>query len=94
MARLRMDNHAQWEIQEFARAMYELVKPHFPMACEAFEDYAVDAIKISKQETLLLKRIMKSSWEDVLDGFRSEDGICKEYGLSTRELEDFKKNWL
>ena len=94
MARLRMDNHAQWEIQEFARAMYELVKPHFPMACEAFEDYAVDAIKISKQETLLLKRIMKSSWEDVLDGFRSEDGICKEYGLSKRELEDFKKNWL
>jgi thymidylate synthase (FAD) len=94
MARLRMDSHAQWEIQEFARAMYELAKPHFPMACEAFEDYSVDAVKISKQEISLLKRLMKSSWEDLVDNYRTEDTIAKEYGLSKRELEDFKKTWL
>ena len=94
MARLRMDSHAQWEIQEFARAMYELAKPHFPIACEAFEDYAVDAVKISKQEVSLLKRLMKSSWGDLVDNYRTEDNIAKEYSLSKRELEDFKKTWL
>ena len=94
MARLRMDSHAQWEIQEFARAMYDLVKPIFPVACEAFEDYSVDAVKISNQEVSLLKRLMKSSWEDLVDNYRTEDTIAKEYGLSKRELEDFKKTWL
>jgi len=94
MARLRMDSHAQWEIQEFSRAMYELAKPHFPIACEAFEDYSVDAIKISKQEVSLLKRLMKSSWEDLITNYRAEDVIRTEYGLSKRELEDFKKSWL
>ena len=86
MARLRMDSHAQWEIQEFARAMYELAKPHFPIACEAFEDYSVDAVKISKQEISLLKRLMKSSWEDLITNYRAEDVIRTEYGL--------RKTWL
>lgn len=94
MARLRMDSHAQWEIQEFARAMYDLVKPYFPIACEAFEDYSVNSIKVSSQESMLLKRLLKTSWLDLLDDYRDEDGICKHYGLSKRELEDFKKNWL
>ena len=94
MARLRMDSHAQWEIQEFARAMYDLVKPIFPVACEAFEDYSVNAVKMSSQEALLLKRLMKYPWDDIVADFRSEDAIAKEYGLSKRELDDFKKNWL
>jgi thymidylate synthase (FAD) len=94
MACLRMDSHAQWEIQEFARAMYDLVKPIFPIACEAFEDYSVNAVKMSSQEGLLLKRLMKYPWNDIVADFRSEDAIAKEYGLSKRELDDFKKNWL
>jgi thymidylate synthase (FAD) len=94
MARLRMDSHAQWEIQEYARAMYELAKPYFPVACEAFEDYSVNAVKMSKQETLLLKRLMKHSWDEILRDLRNEEVIAKEYGLSKRELEDFKKTWL
>jgi hypothetical protein len=74
--------------------MYELAKPYFPVACEAFEDYSVNAVKISKQEISLLKRLMKSSWGDLVDNYRTEDTIAKQYGLSKRELEDFKKTWL
>jgi len=95
MARLRMDSHAQWEIQEFACAMYNLARPHFPLACEAFEDYAVDSVKVSKLEISLLKKLIsKEKWVDLLEDFRSEDGIAKKFDLSKRELDEFKSKWL
>jgi thymidylate synthase (FAD) len=47
---LRMDPHAQLEIQVFARAMYELMKPIVPVSCEAFEDYRLDAMHLTKLE--------------------------------------------
>jgi thymidylate synthase (FAD) len=95
MARLRMDSHAQWEIQEFARAMYELAKPYFPLACEAFEDYAVDSVKVSRLEVALLKRIISNDkWLDLLEDLRNEDGISKKFDLSKRELDEFKTKWL
>lgn len=95
MARLRMDPHAQWEIQEFARAMYSLIKPLFPVACEAFEDYSAEAVKVSKQEIVLLKRLISSTkWNDLLEDFRSDDGIAEKFGLSNRELKEFANRWL
>jgi thymidylate synthase (FAD) len=95
MARLRMDNHAQWEIQEFARAMYDLAKPLFPLACEAFEDYNVDSVKVSRLEMGLLKRLISNdTWLNLLEDFRSEEGICNAWGLSKRELDDFKRIWV
>ena len=47
---LRMDPHAQIEIQEYARAMYELIKPIVPVACEAFEDYRLNAVHLTGLE--------------------------------------------
>jgi thymidylate synthase (FAD) len=47
---LRMDPHAQLEIQVFAQAMYELMKPIVPVSCEAFEDYRLDAMHLTKLE--------------------------------------------
>ena len=53
--RLRSDSHAQREIRDFSDAMYELVKPKFPLCCEAFEDYDRDAVTFSKQEMEIIK---------------------------------------
>ncbi len=47
---LRMDPHAQIEIQEYARAMYELIKPIAPVACEAFEDYRLHSLHLTGLE--------------------------------------------
>ena len=95
MARLRMDSHAQWEIQEFARAMYDLAKPLFPLACEAFEDYAVGSVRVSRLEVELLKRLISNDkWLDLLEDFRDEAGIIKQFDLSNRELAEFKDKWL
>lgn len=95
MARLRMDPHAQWEIREYANALYNLVKPLFPYACEAFEDYQVEAIKVSGLEVPLLRRLIsRNTWLDLLEDFRNDENLAKHFGLSIRELEDFKNKWI
>ena len=91
MARLRMDPHAQWEIREFAGAMYDLVKPLFPEACSAFEDYAVNTVKFSANEfTLVQKLINKELWIDLVKQYGDEKALAKELGLGQRELTEFK----
>jgi thymidylate synthase (FAD) len=47
---LRMDPHAQWEIQVFAKAMYELLKPIVPVSAEAFEDYRLESMHLTRLE--------------------------------------------
>ncbi|MFM7134514.1 MAG: FAD-dependent thymidylate synthase [Planctomycetota bacterium] len=47
---LRMDPHAQIEIQDYAKAMYDLIRPIVPVACEAFEDYRLNAMHLTGLE--------------------------------------------
>ena len=95
MARLRMDPHAQWEIREYANALYKLVKPLFPAACEAFEDYQVEAVKVSGPEVPLLRRLIsRNTWLDLLEDYRGDENLAKHFNMSPRELEDFKKKWI
>lgn len=58
MMRLRMDPHAQWEIQEFAKAIYSLIQPLYPLSIEAFEDYENQALTLSRMEKNLLKTLV------------------------------------
>jgi thymidylate synthase (FAD) len=70
--KLRMDSHAQREIQDFAKAMYELVKPKFPICCEAFEDYVVGSVTFTRSEMKFLREwvigdfAQAVAWEDYL----------------------------
>jgi thymidylate synthase (FAD) len=75
--KLRSDSHAQREIRDYADAMYELVKPNFPMCCEAFEDYIQGATTFSKQEMEVIKDNMSGSW------------TMNDYNLSERESTEF-----
>ena len=47
---LRMDEHAQMEIREYANAIYELVKPLVPVTMEAFKDFRADAMHLTGPE--------------------------------------------
>lgn len=91
LIRLRADSHAQWEIREYANAMYGLIKPLFPEVCSAWEDYQQNAVKFSAKELVLLKRLMsKERWLDVNEDFREEKVLAANFGLSKRELDEFK----
>lgn len=47
---LRLDDHAQQEIRDYALAMFQLIRPICPVACEAFEDYRLHGIHLSRLE--------------------------------------------
>lgn len=55
---LRMDSHAQWEIQEYSRTIGEqIVKPLFPVVWEAFQDYRVDGMMLNRLDQGVIQRL-------------------------------------
>ncbi len=47
---LRMDEHAQAEIRDYANAMFALIQPIVPIAAEAFLDYNFGSMHLSRLE--------------------------------------------
>jgi len=94
MIHLRADPHAQYEIQVYANAMYDLVKPKFPIICEAWEDYARDAVTFSGPEMRYIQEHAMSlttglaTWND---NGEADKKICERYKLSKRELTELRK---
>ncbi len=52
---LRMDPHAQEEIQAYARAMHDLVEPIVPTTMQAWRDYTLGSTRLSRLELEALK---------------------------------------
>ena len=87
--KLRADKHAQREIQDYANAMYELVKPKFPLCCEAFEDYSRDAVTFSKQEMDVIRELLEyADTKAALAGMSIKAGTL-EHQLGKRERIEF-----
>lgn len=57
---LRMDGHAQQEIREYATTIGEqIVKPLFPLTWEAFVDYRLEAMQLSRLDILAIRRFVE-----------------------------------
>ncbi len=55
---LRMAPRAQWEIRQYARTIgYEIVRPLFPLVWEAFEDYRLQAVTLSRLECEVIRQL-------------------------------------
>ncbi|HID78315.1 MAG TPA: FAD-dependent thymidylate synthase [Planctomycetaceae bacterium] len=55
---LRMDAWAQWEIRQYARTIgYEIVRPLFPVVWEAFEDYRLESLELSRLDQGVVSRL-------------------------------------
>ena len=99
LLKLRMDPHAQYEIRAFADAVYNLIKPIYPEALQAFDDYVREATTNSRMETALLKTLLNSTtpprvtYSLMVTVAGSEKNFAESYGLSLRELRDFTKLW-
>ena len=79
--RLRMDAHAQYEIQQYANVMAQIVKAACPISWEAFEDYSVNALRFSAVELRVLKASLTELTPDT-------DTLVKD-GLSKLEAGEF-----
>ncbi|MFZ9760884.1 MAG: FAD-dependent thymidylate synthase [Candidatus Kapaibacteriota bacterium] len=82
--RLRIDAHAQYEIRVFAEAIAELVKPFVPHAWEAFEDYILNAHRLTAPEIKVMKHLLQSV-------SLPTDEQLAELGLKGREAVEFKE---
>lgn len=80
--KLRMDSHAQYEIQEFAKAMYKLIKPIVPIACEAFEDYILLGEEMSSKEMGIIRESLEHEYLEELINYEIKN---------KREIKEFKE---
>ena len=54
-----MDSHAQQEIRDYANVIgNEIVRPLFPLVWEAFEDYRLESISLSRLDISAIKGIL------------------------------------
>lgn len=85
--KLRLDSHAQWEIQEYAKGLLQLIEPIVPASVRAFNHYVLNSRSFSQYEWKLFTEIMDNSTRDYLKR-RVEDYI--DLGLlSKREGSEF-----
>jgi len=75
--RLRMDPHAQYEIRAYGEAMARIAEAWVPLCWEAFTDYRLKAVSLSRVETDIVRLLLKG---------QSTAAIVAE--LSKREREE------
>jgi thymidylate synthase (FAD) len=54
---LRMDGHAQYEIREFATAMFRLIEQIVPVTTQAWKDYHFESMHLTRLEIEAIKSI-------------------------------------
>jgi thymidylate synthase (FAD) len=88
--KLRVDHHAQWEIQEYGRVMAGMLQRVVPLSYEAWIDYDVCGARMSRMELDALRRLLASDNDEL----RARDGAAlggedlAKVGLSRREAEE------
>ena len=88
LLRLRLDEHAQWEVREYAKAISQIVAQWIPLTWEAFTDYRINGYHLSAQELVAIV--------DVL-GTAQLDEVCAELlntGSTRREVDALRAAFL
>ncbi len=83
---LRVDKHAQWEIQQFGEVMAGMVERIAPLSYEAWLDYDVAGARFSHQELQILRAMVGTTDEYVF----GKSSSLKYIDLAGRELEEFR----
>ncbi|MBI2024797.1 MAG: FAD-dependent thymidylate synthase [Candidatus Harrisonbacteria bacterium] len=81
--RLRLDKHAQYEIRVYGEAMARIIKDALPTTFEAFEDYQLHAMNLSRLEIEFIK---DHSWP--MESVAASCEILKQF-KNKRETEEF-----
>ena len=90
---LRVDDHAQWEIQEYGRVMAGMVKRVAPLSYEAWIDYQVMGDKLTGGDIAALSRLVSADGDGVCarDGAALSNADLAGLGLSGREIRELKE---
>ncbi len=86
---LRVDAHAQWEIQEFGRVMAGMLKRVAPLSYEAWIDYEVCGAHFSRMELDVVRALMRGVDGGVAaEAARLSRADLETKGLSGREIDE------
>ena len=86
---LRVDKHAQWEIQEFGRLMAGMLKRVAPLSYEAWIDYDVCGARLSRMELDVVRALVRSADGGLAaDPRRLSRADMEAKGLSGREIDE------
>ncbi len=91
--KLRMDSHAQQEIQDYAIPMFEMVKPHFPIATKAFEDYSLGSVTLSRMERDILQHTLKCHPDAKTFLLNLKNSQDVEFGMGKREWTELEEKF-
>jgi thymidylate synthase (FAD) len=88
--RLRVDRHAQWEIQEYGRVMAGMLKRVAPLSYEAWIDFDVCGARLSRAELDVLRKLVAQEGDGIAarDGARLAAPELDAAGLSKREARE------
>ena len=88
--KLRVDSHAQWEIQEYGRVMAGMLKRVAPLSYEAWIDYDVCGARVSRMELEALSRLVAVESDRLCarPGAALDANALGELGLAQRELRE------
>jgi thymidylate synthase (FAD) len=84
---LRQDAHAQYEIREYANAMARIIGDVTPLAWEAFQDYEVGALSLSRQERDVVAALWNRRGEGALAAQDVID-VAVACGLTSKREQD------
>lgn len=85
---LRIDPHAQWEIQQYGRVMAGMLKRVAPISYEAWIDYDVCGGHVSRMELEALRQLLKPQDNGIVASGQLGEAELTDAGLSKRELSE------
>jgi thymidylate synthase (FAD) len=85
---LRVDAHAQWEIQEYGRVMAGMLKRVAPLSYEAWIDYDVSGAQLSRAELAALRTLVRVEGDGLSAAGTLDRAALTGAGLSGREIEE------
>ena len=86
---LRVDAHAQWEIQEYGRVMAGMLQRVAPLSYEAWIDYDVRGTHLSGGELDALRALVSVDGEGLAaTGKRLDRAALEKHGLARREIDE------
>lgn len=87
---LRADSHAQWEIQQYAFAILDIIKEWVPMTHQAFVDYRMNSMTFNGNDLEMLKSALNKEVVEkyIADNIDSKKGEVKELCAKLRKLTE------
>lgn len=76
---LRIDEHAQWEIREYARVILDVVDLWVPLAAKAFRRHRLGGVRLSEEGLAAVKRMLNG-----------EEPDPESLGMSLREWRELR----